>query len=89
MLSMSSSSSNNRMEITGISIERFSEGKVVEAWDSFDALGMMQQLGHIPSPEQQAQAYGGACNTPIERSQSRSLMAPALFMPLCFREYAF
>jgi steroid delta-isomerase-like uncharacterized protein len=38
----------NRVEITGISIERFSEGKVVEAWDSFDALGMMQQLGHIP-----------------------------------------
>jgi predicted ester cyclase len=43
----------NRMEITGISIERFSEGKVVEAWDSFDALGMMQQLGHIPEAGQQ------------------------------------
>jgi predicted ester cyclase len=42
----------NRMEVTGISIERFSEGKVVEAWDSFDALGMMQQLGLIPSPEE-------------------------------------
>ena len=41
------------MEITGISIERFSEGKVVEAWDSFDALGMMQQLGHIPEAGQQ------------------------------------
>ena len=46
----------NRMEITGISIERISEGKVVESWDNYDALGMMQQLGHIPSPEQQAQA---------------------------------
>jgi len=47
---------HNRMEITGISIERISEGKVVESWDNYDAMGMMQQLGHIPSPEQQAQA---------------------------------
>ena len=42
----------NRMEITGISIERISEDKVVESWDSYDAMGMMQQLGHIPSPEE-------------------------------------
>jgi predicted ester cyclase len=42
----------NRVEITGVTIERFSEGKVVESWDNFDALGMMQQLGAIPSPEQ-------------------------------------
>ena len=42
----------NRMEITGVSIERISEGKVVESWDNYDAMGMMQQLGHIPSPEE-------------------------------------
>jgi steroid delta-isomerase-like uncharacterized protein len=42
----------NRMEMTGISIERISEGKVVESWDNYDAMGMMQQLGHIPSPEE-------------------------------------
>jgi predicted ester cyclase len=42
----------NRMEITGITIKRLSEGKIVEAWTNFDALGMMQQLGHIPSPEE-------------------------------------
>jgi predicted ester cyclase len=40
------------MEITGISIERISEGKVVESWDNYDAMGMMQQLGAIPSPEE-------------------------------------
>lgn len=40
----------NRMEIKGISIERISEGKVVESWDNYDAMGMLQQLGHIPSP---------------------------------------
>jgi steroid delta-isomerase-like uncharacterized protein len=42
----------NRMEITGISIERISEGKVAESWDQYDAMGMMQQLGFIPSPEE-------------------------------------
>jgi len=39
----------NRIEITGISLERISEGKVVESWDNYDAMGMMQQLGH-PDP---------------------------------------
>ena len=42
----------NRMEITGIAIERFTEGKIVEDWSNFDALGMMQQLGLVPEPEQ-------------------------------------
>ena len=42
----------NQLEITGIGIFRFSEGKVVESWDNFDQLGMMQQLGAIPTPEQ-------------------------------------
>ena len=39
----------NELEITGIGIFRFSEGKVVESWDNFDQLGMMRQLGAIPS----------------------------------------
>ena len=42
----------NRMQITGISVEKFADGKVAESWDSFDALGMMQQLGLVPEPEQ-------------------------------------
>jgi predicted ester cyclase len=40
------------MEITGVSIERISEGKVAESWDHYDAMGMMHQLGFIPSPEE-------------------------------------
>ena len=36
------------MEMTGITIKRLSEGKIVEAWTNFDALGMMQQLGLLP-----------------------------------------
>jgi steroid delta-isomerase-like uncharacterized protein len=43
-----------RMEITGITIKRIFEGKIVEAWTNFDALGMMQQLGRIPEAAEQA-----------------------------------
>ena len=42
----------NELDITGIGIFRFSDGKVVESWDNFDQLGMMQQLGAISTPEQ-------------------------------------
>jgi steroid delta-isomerase-like uncharacterized protein len=41
-----------RMDITGITIKRVSEGKIAEAWTNFDALGMMQQLGLIPESAQ-------------------------------------
>jgi predicted ester cyclase len=43
-----------RMEITGITIKWLSDGKIVEAWTNFDALGMMQQLGMIPEAAGQA-----------------------------------
>jgi steroid delta-isomerase-like uncharacterized protein len=46
----------NALEITGIGIFRFSEGKVVESWDNLDQLGMMRQLGAIPTPEQSEEA---------------------------------
>ena len=33
---------------TGIFISRIAEGKIVEEWEEYDALGFMQQLGAIP-----------------------------------------
>jgi steroid delta-isomerase-like uncharacterized protein len=36
--------------ITGITIYRIADGKIVECWWSYDALGMLQQLGVIPVP---------------------------------------
>ena len=42
----------SRATVTGITIDRISGGKVEETWTNFDAMGMMQQLGVIPSPEQ-------------------------------------
>ena len=37
--------------VTGIIVDRFVNGKVVEAWENLDLHGLMQQLGAIPSPE--------------------------------------
>ena len=32
---------------TGISIDRFAEGKIVERWTEIDVLGVLQQLGAV------------------------------------------
>jgi len=45
----------NRVEITGISMSTIAEGKLVEDWTNFDAMGMMQQLGMVPEAAQQAE----------------------------------
>lgn len=37
-----------RCDVQGITITRFSDGKVVESWTQMDALGLMQQLGAVP-----------------------------------------
>jgi len=36
--------------VAGIEIDRIVDGKIEESWVSYDALGMMQQLGVVPSP---------------------------------------
>ena len=43
----------NRLEFTGIQIDRFDEsGKMIEEWPEYDLLGAMRQLGAIPEPGQ-------------------------------------
>ena len=39
------------VEITGISIHRVADGKLVEHWANIDSLSFMQQLGAIPTLE--------------------------------------
>ena len=36
--------------IVGITIDRFAGGQIVERWQQVDNLGMLQQLGVIPTP---------------------------------------
>ena len=40
------------MTLTGISIWRVDGGTIVESWHELDTLGLMQQLGVIPTPVQ-------------------------------------
>jgi steroid delta-isomerase-like uncharacterized protein len=40
---------HNKSTVTGIGIDRFEDGKIVEAWTNWDTLGMMQQLGAVPA----------------------------------------
>jgi steroid delta-isomerase-like uncharacterized protein len=37
---------------TGIDIHRIENGRIVEEWTSWDALGLMRQLGLLPEDEQ-------------------------------------
>jgi steroid delta-isomerase-like uncharacterized protein len=46
--------SGKRVEVAGITIGRIEGGKVAEEWDSYDALGLMQQIGAIPELGEQA-----------------------------------
>ncbi len=40
--------SGNRVEVMGNSISRIEDGKIVEEWNIYDALGMMQAIGAVP-----------------------------------------
>jgi steroid delta-isomerase-like uncharacterized protein len=42
--------SGRQGEMTGINIDRVVGGKTVECWGEQDGLGIMQQLGAIPTP---------------------------------------
>ncbi len=43
----------NRTRISGMTLSRISGGKLAEDWNNWDTLGLMGQLGVIPSPGQQ------------------------------------
>jgi predicted ester cyclase len=38
--------------VAGIDVFRIAGGQIVELWQHLDQLGMLQQLGVIPTPEQ-------------------------------------
>lgn len=37
-------------------MNRFLGGRIEESWHDYDALGMMRQIGAVPTPEQPAEA---------------------------------
>jgi steroid delta-isomerase-like uncharacterized protein len=42
--------------ISGVTVARVSNGKIVEGYVNWDALGLMQQLGVVPQPANRAKA---------------------------------
>jgi predicted ester cyclase len=40
----------NPIFVSGINIERFEDGKIVEHWSQFDGIGLMRQIGALPMP---------------------------------------
>ena len=47
---------DRRFEVSGITVSRFAGGKIAEDWYQGDDLGMMQQLGVVPSAEEEGTA---------------------------------
>ena len=43
---------NKQISMTGISISRIADGKIVEDWTQEDALGVLEQLGVVQLPAQ-------------------------------------
>ena len=44
--------SGQRVNIAGVVIVRVGDGQIVEAWNSWDQLGLLRQIGAIPAPDQ-------------------------------------
>jgi steroid delta-isomerase-like uncharacterized protein len=49
---MGAEPTNKELSWTGITIDRISEGKIVESWTNWDMMGMMEQLGVVRAPGQ-------------------------------------
>lgn len=47
-----------RVELTGMSFDRFDGGRVVETWTNWDTLGLMRQLGAAPEPGSMGEKVG-------------------------------
>ncbi len=37
------------VQVTGVNVTRFAEGKIAETWSNFDMLTLLQQVGAIPT----------------------------------------
>ena len=47
---MGTPGSGRTVRLRGMTLARFADGKVVESWDNWDQLGMLQQIGAVSPP---------------------------------------
>jgi steroid delta-isomerase-like uncharacterized protein len=47
---MGTPTTGKQVTYTGLGIDKVVNGKIMEMWLNFDALGMLQQVGGVPSP---------------------------------------
>jgi len=65
----------NRVEFTGIQIDRFDEsGKLVAEWPEYDLLGAMKQIGAVPASGQEEVTAGAAAE---QEREEKGLMDKA------------
>ncbi len=48
---------NKRVTFSGMTLAKIANGKIIEAWDHWDKLGMLQQLGAVPALAIKAAAH--------------------------------
>jgi len=48
-------SEQNKTLVRNMEIYRIASGKIAERWGNFDQLGLLQQLGVVPTPGQQTE----------------------------------
>jgi steroid delta-isomerase-like uncharacterized protein len=53
------SPTGRRVKVAGIVLVQFADGRIVRGWNSWDQLGLLQQLGAIPSAGDQFLAANG------------------------------
>lgn len=62
----------NWVTVRGTTIERIAGGaEIVETWDTYDAMSMMQQLGVVPTRPRKGQTLGGGTESQGTDRKSR------------------
>jgi steroid delta-isomerase-like uncharacterized protein len=69
--------SGKRVEVSGINIDRFEGGKMVEEWASYDLLGGLRQIGAIVPEPGQDEEEARAAAAVGEREEAKGLMDKA------------
>jgi predicted ester cyclase len=53
---MGTAPTGKQIAVPGVLIDRIVGGQIAEEWASYDALGMLQQIGALPTPGEAGKA---------------------------------